>query len=218
MLVLWRVQNAKNPYPNGGSWNYFFWPPSKDLAFFTSHKNHKSLNLLQNLYIANRTWVDAALLIPSEIARGPKKNKWKNQKSRNNHHLMPLLCMLHKWIVMVYHYWPWCKAKPQGLRVFPKIKGRKKRRKLAGHVFSELSTTYGLYIRHEEKVAMNRKALGENFLSIWRVDVVVSFLFSNKDFPRYKVPSKCKGNLSQVLYKKGKERDTLTHQAKYGPS
>jgi hypothetical protein len=75
MLVLWRVQNAKNPYPNGGSWNYFFWPPSKDLAFFTSHKNHKSLNLLQNLYIANRTWVDAALLIPSEIARGPKKNK-----------------------------------------------------------------------------------------------------------------------------------------------
>lgn len=43
------------------------------------------------------------------------------------------------------------------------------------------------------------------------VDVVVSFLFSNKDFPAYKVPSKYKGNFSQVLYKKGRERETPTH-------
>ncbi len=140
-----------------------------------------------------------------------KKKQVKESKVMEQPPYMPLLCMLHKWIVMVYHYWPWCKAKPQGLRVFPKIKGPKKRRKLAGHVFSELSTTYGLYIRHEEKVAMNRKALGENFLSIWRVDIVVSFLFSNKDFPGYKVPSKCKRkSLPSALQEGERERHPHT--------
>jgi hypothetical protein len=64
------------PIQMGGSWTYFFWPPSKDLAFFYFPQKPQIPQPFANLYIANRTWVDAALIIiPSEIARGPKNNK-----------------------------------------------------------------------------------------------------------------------------------------------
>jgi hypothetical protein len=76
MLVLWRVQNAKNPYPNGGKLDLFFLATKQRFGVFYLPQKPQFPQPFANLYIANRTWVDAALIIiPSEIARGPKKNK-----------------------------------------------------------------------------------------------------------------------------------------------
>jgi hypothetical protein len=55
-----------------GKLDLFFGHQAKDLAFLLPTKPQIP-QPFANLYIATRTWVDAALIIPSEVTRGQKK-------------------------------------------------------------------------------------------------------------------------------------------------